>query len=109
MTGRLFVDGAAGVERLVYSSDRAERSWDRLVVGFAGDGELVVRDPRLLGWVELGPDEAVLGPDATVVTVAELRAALLGFIAVWNDRAHPFCWSFTGYPLQAEETLARSA
>jgi hypothetical protein len=37
-------------------------------------------------------------------------AALLGFIAAWNSqRAHPFRWSFTGYPLQAEETLARSA
>jgi hypothetical protein len=38
-----------------------------------------------------------------------VRAALLGFVAAWNARAHPFRWSFTGYPLQAEETLARSA
>jgi transposase len=42
-------------------------------------------------------------------SVAELRAALLGFIASWNARSHPFRWSFTGYPLQAEEKLARSA
>jgi len=43
-------------------------------------------------------------------SVAELRAALLGFIDVWNThRAHPFRWSFTGYPLQAEEPLARTA
>jgi transposase len=43
-------------------------------------------------------------------SVAELRAALLGFIAAWNThRAHPFRWSFTGYPLQAEEPHARSA
>ena len=42
-------------------------------------------------------------------SVAELRAALLGFIAAWNNhRAHRFRWSFTGYPLQAEEPLARS-
>lgn len=43
-------------------------------------------------------------------SVTELRAALLGFIDDWNShRAHPFRWSFTGYPLQAEEPLARSA
>jgi len=37
-------------------------------------------------------------------SVAELRAALLGFIDNWNSvRAHPFRWSFSGYPLQAEE------
>jgi hypothetical protein len=43
-------------------------------------------------------------------SVDELRAALLGFIANWNDaRAHPFRWSFTGYPLQDEEKLARTA
>jgi len=40
----------------------------------------------------------------------ELRAALLGFIADWNrERAHPFRWSFSGYPLQSGEKLARSA
>ncbi len=40
----------------------------------------------------------------------ELRAALLGFIANWNrERAHPFRWSFSGYPLQSGEKLARSA
>ena len=43
-------------------------------------------------------------------SVDELRAALLGFIANWNDaRAHPFRWSFTGYPLQDEDKLARTA
>ena len=43
-------------------------------------------------------------------SVVELRAALLGFIACWNrERAHPFRWSFSGYPLQSEEKLARSA
>ena len=43
-------------------------------------------------------------------SVAELRAALLGFIDCWNtQRAHPFRWSFTGYPLHAEEPLARTA
>ena len=78
MTGRLFVDGAAGVERLIYSSDRAERTWDRFEVRFSDGGALVMRDPRLLGWVELEPDETALGPDALSVSAAELRAALDG-------------------------------
>jgi transposase len=33
---------------------------------------------------------------------AALRTAVLAFVATWNrDRAHPFRWTFTGYPLQA--------
>ncbi len=32
----------------------------------------------------------------------ELRQAVRAFVAAWNrDRAHPFRWTFTGYPLQA--------
>ena len=32
----------------------------------------------------------------------ELRTAVLAFLAAWNrNRAHPFRWTFTGYPLQA--------
>ena len=32
----------------------------------------------------------------------ELRAAVLEFIAYWNrEKAHPFKWTFTGYPLQS--------
>jgi formamidopyrimidine-DNA glycosylase len=78
MTGRLLVDGRVGVEHLVYSSDRAERAWDRFIVRFVDGGDLVVRDPRLLGGVSLDPDEDALGPDATTITPAELRRALAG-------------------------------
>lgn len=78
MTGRLIVDGRVGVEHLVYSSDRAERAWDRFVVRFVDGGDLVVRDPRLLGGVSLDPDEDALGPDATTITRAELARALAG-------------------------------
>jgi formamidopyrimidine-DNA glycosylase len=78
MTGRLLVDGSAGVDHLVYSSERDEPRWDRLTVRFADGGALVVRDPRLLGWAELDPDESALGPDALTVTPAQLRAALDG-------------------------------
>ena len=41
----------------------------------------------------------------------ELRAAVLAFLDYWNrERAHPFRWTFTGFPLQAGSVpLARSA
>jgi len=76
MTGRLLLDGRAGVERLVYSSERDVSAWDRFTVRFRDGGRLVVRDPRLLGGVELDPDESLLGPDALEITPAELRRAL---------------------------------
>jgi transposase len=41
---------------------------------------------------------------------AELRTAVLAFIATWNrDRAHPFRWTFTGYPLQAGAAMPLAA
>jgi formamidopyrimidine-DNA glycosylase len=76
MTGRLLLDGRATMERLVYSSERDVSAWDRFSVRFEDGGTLVVRDPRLLGGVELDPDESVLGPDALAVTAPELRRAL---------------------------------
>ena len=76
MTGRLHVDGADGVERLVYSSGRHLAAWDRLSVDFADGGSLVVSDPRLLGGASIDPDEEALGPDALEVTPAQLRQAL---------------------------------
>ena len=78
MTGRLLVDGSAGVDRLIYSSARAEPVWDRVRVVFADGGDLVVRDPRRLGGVFLDPDESRLGVDATVVSPAGLRQILEG-------------------------------
>lgn len=76
MTGRLVVDGAVGVDRLLYSSDRELDAWDRFAVRFEDGGDLRVRDPRRLGGVLLDPDERGLGPDAVGVTSAQLRAAL---------------------------------
>lgn len=83
MTGRLLVDDEAGIDKLEYSSDRAEPSWDRFGLRFSGGGSLVVRDPRRLGGVELDPLEASLGPDAFTVTPQELRRrVLVGNVAV---------------------------
>ena len=76
MTGRLWVDGVAGVEELIYSSSRRDPAWDRLVLDLADGTQLRVSDPRRLGGVELDPAEDRLGPDAATVTTAELRAAL---------------------------------
>jgi formamidopyrimidine-DNA glycosylase len=76
MSGRLLVDGTAGVDELLYSSDRDLERWDRFGVRFEDGGDMRIRDPRRLGGVELSPPEDRLGPDALSVTVADLRAAL---------------------------------
>ena len=76
MSGRLLVDGRAGVDQLLYSSERDLRVWDRFGVRFADGGSLVVRDPRRLGGVSLDPPEAALGPDALALTAGGLRAVL---------------------------------
>lgn len=76
MTGRLIVDGVAAIERLEYASVRDDIRWDRFVLGFAGGGQLRLRDPRRLGGVELEPDESRLGPDALTVTPRRLASAL---------------------------------
>ncbi len=76
MTGRLLVDGSAAIDRLEYSSARDEPAWARFRLHFEDDGDLLIRDPRRLGGVELDPDESRLGPDAFALTVPELEAAL---------------------------------
>ncbi len=81
MSGRLLVDGLAGVDRLLYSPAGGEDRYDRFRVLFADGGVLAVRDPRRLGGVELDPDESRLGPDALTATLAELRRALSGSVA----------------------------
>lgn len=76
MTGRLLVDGSAGIDDLVYGSARDEPAWDRVTFRFTDGGDLRIRDPRRLGAVVLDPDEARLGEDALTVTAAGLRRAL---------------------------------
>jgi formamidopyrimidine-DNA glycosylase len=75
MTGRLLLDGVAGVDQLEYSSQRDEPAWDRVV--FRLDrGDLRVRDPRRLGGVLVDPDESRLGHDLLSVTPGQLASAL---------------------------------
>lgn len=76
MSGRLVVDGSAGIERLIYGRPGVEPRYERFAVGFAGGGDLVMDDPRRLGGVELDPDLSRLGPDAMGLTPGELRRAL---------------------------------
>ena len=76
MTGRLLVDGAGPIEKLEYSSARAEPSWTRFALGFSESGDLAVVDPRRLGGVVLDPTLDHLGPDALDVRLRELRTAL---------------------------------
>lgn len=83
MSGRLLVDGAAGIDRLWYSNADV---YDRFALLFADGGSLVMSDPRRLGGVELDPDLSKLGPDALSLTLPELRAALAGSAAPLKAR-----------------------
>ncbi len=76
MTGRLLVDGTAGVDELLYSSNQDLERWDRFGVRFVDGGDLRIRDPRRLGGVELAPPEDRLGPDALAVSVEDLTRVL---------------------------------
>ena len=78
MSGRLVVDGAAGVAELRHSSNQALAAYDRFGLAFADGGHLRVRDPRRLGGVEIDPPEARLGGDAGSVSVGTLTQALAG-------------------------------
>jgi len=76
MSGRLVVDGQAGVEELIYSPTLRLDKWDRFGLRFDDGGDLRMQDPRRLGGVELDPPEARLGPDALSVTPSKLAAAI---------------------------------
>ncbi len=83
MTGRLIVDEDAAIEYLEYSSQRNDPAWDRFGLTFDGDGDLVIRDPRRLGGVELDPDEDRLGPDVFSITPTQMNdRVFVGSVAV---------------------------
>jgi formamidopyrimidine-DNA glycosylase len=67
-----------GVGDLLYTTKRHDKVYDRFAVVFDDGGELVMRDPRRLGGVQIDPREERLGPDARTVTLGQLRAALAG-------------------------------
>ena len=76
MSGRLVVDGRAGVDEFVYAPRLRLDKWDRFGLRFDDGGDLRMQDPRRLGGVELDPPEARLGPDALAVTPSALAAAI---------------------------------
>ena len=76
MTGRLFVDGKAGIDQLEWGSRRINPAWHRFIIEFKGGGSLVIDDPRRLGGVELNPEEERLGPDAWEIGLSDLRKIL---------------------------------
>jgi formamidopyrimidine-DNA glycosylase len=82
MTGRLAVDGRGPEFDLEYAPVRDDPRWDRFALSFDGGGRLRLQDPRRLGAVVIDPDESTLGPDALLVTLREVRAALVGEAAV---------------------------
>ena len=76
MSGRVVVDGESAGDPLLYASNAENPAWLRFGVRFVDGGSLWLRDPRRLGAVELDPDEARLGPDATVLDKRGLDRAL---------------------------------
>ena len=108
MTGRLLVDGHAGVEELEYSSVRDEPAWDRVGFRFADGGDVRIRDPRRLGGVLLDPDEGRLGVDALTVTPGGLRAALGASTAPLKARLMDQAHLAGVGNLIADETLYRA-
>lgn len=86
MSGKLLVDGRAAIDKLEYVSGNDRPAWDRFGLGFADGGDLVMRDARRLGAVELDPDEGRWGVDAGVVRPAQLRAVLAGSTTALKTR-----------------------
>jgi formamidopyrimidine-DNA glycosylase len=78
MSGRLVVDGEAPIDRLLYAPAGRNPAWQRLGLGFAPSGSLIIDDPRRLGGVAVWPDEDRLGADAMSVSLRQLRDALAG-------------------------------
>ncbi|MFP5321609.1 MAG: Fpg/Nei family DNA glycosylase [Acidimicrobiia bacterium] len=78
MTGRLLVDGGASIDGLLYGGQGDDPAWDRYVLAFDDGTDLRIRDPRRLGGLEVDPDTARLGPEASTVTADQLAGALAG-------------------------------
>jgi formamidopyrimidine-DNA glycosylase len=76
MSGRVVVDGDSAGDPLLYASNAENPAWLRFGVEFADGGSLFMRDPRRLGAVELDPDEARFGPDASLLDRRGLDRAL---------------------------------
>ena len=87
MTGRLVLDGEdVPIEKLEYASGRDDPRWDRFALVFDGGARMRISDPRRLGGVELDPDLARLGPEASTLTTPQLRAATSGSTAPLKAR-----------------------
>jgi formamidopyrimidine-DNA glycosylase len=88
MSGRIVVtapDGwvAEGGDPPGRDAQPRKAEWDRFTLEFADGGRLALFDKRRLGRIQLNPDIARLGPDATEVTPAEFRTLITkGTIAV---------------------------
>lgn len=76
MSGRVIVDGVEAGDPLRYATNRNAPEWRRFGVTFVDAGSLWLRDPRRLGAVELDPDEGRWGPDATLISGAQLDRIL---------------------------------
>lgn len=76
MSGRVLIDGEAAGDPLLYAANGDNPEWRRFGLRFVDGGTLYLRDPRRLGAVELDPEEARLGPDASTVRLPYIRQLL---------------------------------
>jgi formamidopyrimidine-DNA glycosylase len=86
MTGRLVVDGVAGIDELLYSSHKTDPRFIRFAVKFSDGGQAEISDPRRLGGVALDPALDGLGPDAASITFDQLEGVLAGSSAAVKAR-----------------------
>jgi len=75
MTGRVIVDGHEPIPELKYGPRGGDTASPRFIMSTTA-GTVTVVDPRRLGSLHLDPDLTQLGPDASTLSVAELRSAL---------------------------------
>jgi formamidopyrimidine-DNA glycosylase len=86
MTGRLIVNDHSPIEQLQYGPSRQNAKWDRFALRFGAERVMRINDPRRLGGVELNPDETRFGPEATLLTRAQLAEAITGSSAALKAR-----------------------
>lgn len=76
MTGSFLLDGVSAFDGLRYAPAVADRRFIRLSATMADGRLLELHDPRRLARVRIDPDESVLGPDASTISLADFADAL---------------------------------
>jgi formamidopyrimidine-DNA glycosylase len=76
MTGTIVVDGVSPFPKLRYAPAANGKRFVRLCATLDDGRDVELHDPRRLARVVINPDLSTLGPDATVITRAQVQSAL---------------------------------